>query len=88
MCIRDRGKVVIGTRGASFEQLITDGYNGWLIERDNPSSLLEKMDQAMRMTEEEKVLFGERAKKRLKQMSPEEFYKKIMDVYVGAMEGQ
>ncbi|RJW35690.1 glycosyltransferase [Lachnospiraceae bacterium TF09-5] len=82
------GKVVIGTRGASFEQLITDGYNGWLIERDNPSSLLEKMDQAMRMTEEEKVLFGERAKKRLKQMSPEEFYKKIMDVYVGAMEGQ
>ena len=55
------GKIVVGTRGASFEQLIQDGYNGWLAEIDNPVSLLEKIDRAMGMTKEKKALFGERA---------------------------
>nr|WP_308624408.1 glycosyltransferase family 4 protein [uncultured Eisenbergiella sp.] len=81
------GKIVIGTRGASFEQLITDGCNGWLIERDNPDSLLEKIVQAMQMTEEEKILFGERAKNRLEKMKPEAFYRNIMAVYEKAMKG-
>ena len=81
------GKVVIGTQGASFEQLIIDGYSGWLIERDNPESLLRKIGQAMNMTDEEKKLFGERAKKRLEKMSPEEFYKNIMRVYNRVTEG-
>lgn len=79
-------KVVIGTRGASFEQLITDGYNGWLIERDDPESLLDKIALAMEMSEEEKILFGERAKERLEKMAPEEFYKNIMAVYKRAIE--
>ncbi len=75
------GKIVVGTRGASFEQLIQDGYNGWLAEIDNPVSLLEKIDRAMGMTKEKKALFGERAKKRLESMNPQEFYKNIINVY-------
>ncbi len=75
------GKIVVGTRGASFEQLIQDGYNGWLAEIDNPVSLLEKIERAMGMTKEKKALFGERARKRLESMNPKEFYKNIINVY-------
>ena len=81
-------KIVIGTDGASFEQLITDGYNGWLCERDNPESLMNKITLAMNMTATEKQLLGERAKARLEKMSPNKFYEKIMLVYQQAMEGK
>src|SRR6185503_2715013 len=37
------GKVVIGTSGTSFEELITDGVNGFLVPRDDPQALADKM---------------------------------------------
>jgi len=37
------GKVVIGTTGTSFEELITDGVNGFLVPPDHPQALAEKM---------------------------------------------
>ena len=40
------GKVVIGTTGTSFEELITDGVDGFLVPRDNPDALAEKMISA------------------------------------------
>ena len=36
------GGIVIGTRNASFEQLIHNGINGYLIERDNKDELINK----------------------------------------------
>ena len=37
------GKVVIGTNGASFEELITEGVNGFLVEPNNPDALADKL---------------------------------------------
>jgi len=37
------GKVVIGTEGTSFEELITDGVNGFLVQPDDPEALADKM---------------------------------------------
>jgi glycosyltransferase involved in cell wall biosynthesis len=39
------GRIVIGTQETSFEQLITDGENGFLAIPDNSSSLLRKINQ-------------------------------------------
>jgi glycosyltransferase involved in cell wall biosynthesis len=40
------GKVVIGTNGASFDELITNGVNGFLVAPNNPEALAEKMISA------------------------------------------
>ncbi len=40
------GKVVIGTTGTGFEELITDGVSGFLVPRDNPDALAKKMISA------------------------------------------
>lgn len=75
------GKVVIGTNGASFEQLLTDGYNGFLCERDNPESLMKCIDKVMNMSEEEKEIFGKRAQERVSEMAPEKIYNQLNSVY-------
>ena len=37
------GKVVIGTCGTSFDEIITEGKNGFLVEKNNPKALSEKL---------------------------------------------
>lgn len=75
------GKIVIGTEGASFEQLIQNGYNGWLIQRDDADDLFRKIECVINMNDDEKELFGERAQKRLEQMQPQVFYTKMLEIY-------
>ena len=80
------GKIVIGTDGASFEQLIEDGKSGYLCERDNPKSLLGCMEKLMNMTEEQKRAMGMKAKLRTEQMSDEKIYKQLINVYQNVIE--
>lgn len=80
------GKIVIGTNGASFEQLIEDGESGFLCERDNPQSLLECMNKLMSMTEDEKRLMGLKAKSRTEEMSDEKIYGQLIKAYQSVME--
>lgn len=75
------GKIVVGTKGASFEQLISDGENGYLCERDNPESLYACMNKVMEMTEEQRQKMGMRAKKRTEEMSGEKIYAQLMNLY-------
>lgn len=75
------GKIVIGTNGASFEQLIDDGISGFLCERDDPDNLLSIMIKLMNMTEEEKLVMGERAKERTRQMSDDKIYRQLISIY-------
>ena len=37
------GKVVIGTNGASFDELITNGVNGFLVDPNSPDALADKL---------------------------------------------
>jgi Glycosyltransferase len=82
------GKVVIGTYGASFEQLIKHKENGLLIKRDSPKTLVKAVDYLMKMTEEEKGEMEEKAKERVCQMSPDRIYRQLITFYEEVIEGK
>lgn len=65
------GKIVIGTRGASYEQLITDGQNGFLMNRGSVSDLYYCVCRAMGLSKEEKECMGKLAQKRIEKLKPE-----------------
>lgn len=75
------GKIVIGTDGATFEQLIEDRVSGFLCERDNPASYMQAIREAMAMSDEEKETMIAKAKERIKLLSPDVIYKKYYDYY-------
>ncbi len=74
-------KVVIGTDGASFEQLIDDGKSGLLCMPGDSESLLDKMNQAAAMKEEQKAEMGKRAKERIDKLAPEFAVKELERFY-------
>lgn len=75
------GKVVVGTDGASFEQLITDGNNGLLCKPNNSQDLLLKMNQAALMSNEEKQQMGTLAQKRIDRLRPEVAVQNLVRYY-------
>ena len=75
------GRIVIGTNGASFEQLIDDGVSGFLCERDNPLSYLQAVNTALNMCEEEKQKMSEKAIERIKKLEPDAVYEKYLRYY-------
>lgn len=74
-------RVVIGTDGASFEQLITHGQNGLLCQIGSSEDLLEKMRIAVSMTEEEKKQMGRLAKRRIGKLRPEYAVQRLVRLY-------
>lgn len=79
------GQIVIGTNGASFEQLIQDGYNGFLIERENSVQLYQKMIQVIKMSNDEKTIIRQRARESVVRLNPDVIYEKIMKIYQKAI---
>lgn len=75
------GKIVISTYKSGISQLIKDGYNGFLIEQNNPQKLADKIKEVLELSEEEKKRISENAIKRIQRMSPENFYKYMMIYY-------
>ncbi len=74
-------RVVIGTDGASFEQLIRHGENGLLCEIGSSQDLLEKMQMVVDMSEREKTEMGKRAKRRIDRLQPEYVVRKLLNLY-------
>lgn len=75
------GKVVVGTDGASFEQLIVDGKNGLLCKPNDPQGLLKKMNEAVIMSNEQKEQMGALAKKRIHKLQPNIAVGKLLKYY-------
>lgn len=75
------GKVVLGTDGASFEQLIVGGKNGLLCKPNNSLSLLTKMNEAAAMSSIQKQNMGELAQKRIERLYPQIAVRKLLDYY-------
>lgn len=65
------GKVVIGTRGTSFEEIIEDGKTGLLIEPGNKKELVQAIERLWNMSPQERETIGNNAKKRVSILSPE-----------------
>lgn len=73
------GKVVIGTDGASFDELITDGANGFLVPPNNPAALAEKLISAW--TAPNLAALSEAAKQRMQEFAPEKTVASLLRYY-------
>ncbi len=65
------GKVVVGTSGASFEQLIRDGENGLLCRPGDPGQLLQALEKVLAMNPAARAEMGRRAEERIAELKPE-----------------
>jgi glycosyltransferase involved in cell wall biosynthesis len=72
-CLEAMGlrKVVVGTSGASFDQLIRDGENGLLCRPGDPGHLLQTLEKVLSMTPAAREEMGRRAKERIAELKPE-----------------
>lgn len=80
------GRIVIGTYGASFEQLITNKENGLLIRRDSVRSLLGAIEYLLKMSEQDKRCMEEKAALAVDRLNPQRVYEELMKVYKYAIE--
>lgn len=76
-----QGKIVIGTYGASFEQLIKNKQNGLLIQRDSVNALIKAIEYLMGLSEQEYEEMGRRAKKTVTRLLPENIYEQVIRYY-------
>jgi glycosyltransferase involved in cell wall biosynthesis len=73
------GRVVIGTEGTSFEELITDGVNGFLVPPGNPEALADKMIAAW--TNERVAEMSSAAKEKAMEFAPEKTIPSLLNYY-------
>jgi len=73
------GKVVIGTEGTSFEELIIDGVNGFLVPPGNPEALADKMIAAW--TNERVAEMSAAAKEKAMEFAPEKTIPSLLNYY-------
>lgn len=80
------GKLVIGTYGASFEQLIHDHENGILVEQDNLVALKSAIIDAIHMPSDDRQKMGKCAIARTKDLSGDIIADKTIEFYRKAVE--
>jgi glycosyltransferase involved in cell wall biosynthesis len=74
-------KVIIGTEGTSFDQLLTDGVSGFLCEPGNSGSLLNKMEIVSELSEMRRNQIGESAYQRVLMLRPEKAVRQLVSFY-------
>ncbi len=74
-------KIVVGTDGASFEQLIQDGVNGFLCKIGDSRDLLCKVEKAVSLPQDTKRQMEVRAHKRIERLKPERVVKQLLKFY-------
>lgn len=75
------GKVVIGTFGASFEQLIENGNSGFLVERENEKELIDMIQYVYGLSDKERNEIGKKAQIRIEAMRPEKIVAQLLQLY-------
>jgi len=80
------GRIVIGTKGTSFEEFIEHDVSGILIEPNNSKALSKAMERVWKMTDEERDNIGQAAQKRMAQLSSEitskhleQYFRKVLE---------
>jgi glycosyltransferase involved in cell wall biosynthesis len=74
-------RVIVGTWGTSFEQLLEDGKSGFLCRPDDPASLSEAIRKAMALSGEESRRMGEKAWERVQGLRPEIAVRRLLSFY-------
>jgi glycosyltransferase involved in cell wall biosynthesis len=75
------GRIVVGTRGTSFEELIEDGVSGFLCLPDSRDSLLAATRRIWDLSQEERERISEMARVRVARLSPERVVPKLIAFY-------
>lgn len=73
------GKVVIGTTGTSFDELISEGVTGFLVPPDNPQALAEKIISSWMHPKLEEI--GAAARQRILEFSPDRTVETLLNYY-------
>jgi len=79
------GRVVVGTRGTSFEQLLTDGTTGFLCDPDSPASLLAVTEKVLQLSADERMEIGRNAQTRILELRPEKVVRQLLGFYSEVM---
>lgn len=79
------GKVVIGTEGASFDELITDGLNGFLVPRNDVEALADKMISVWVHPDLQGISGA--AKQRMLEFAPEKTINSLLNYYSNVLAG-
>jgi glycosyltransferase involved in cell wall biosynthesis len=74
-------KIVIGTKGNGFDQLIIDGENGIIIEVDDHSALLSKINFLLNLDPTKKEKMEQKAVERINGLDPDIVLNQLMDLY-------
>ena len=80
------GRVVIGTKGTSFEELITDGVNGFLVEPNNPKALARKLIAAW--VDPKLNAMAAAAKQTMNDFAPEKTVASLLSYYFAVLNGK
>jgi glycosyltransferase involved in cell wall biosynthesis len=80
------GRVVIGTTGTSFDELITDGVNGFLVEPNNPEALAHKLIAAW--VDPKLDAMAAAAKQTMNDFAPEKTVALLLSYYFAVLNGK
>ena len=78
------GRVVVGTRGNGFEQMIRDGVSGFLCDPGDAKDLQRTVDKALALSPEARAAMGAAAAERIAQLTPENVVAQVLDEYLAA----
>ena len=74
-------KIVVGTRGTSFEQLICDGSSGFLCGIDDPAGLLAAVERVVGLSPPQREEVGEKAYRRTLDLAPDKIVGQLERLY-------
>lgn len=74
------GKTVIGSE-PFFNQIITDGVNGFLCKAKDPDSIYKKVCEVLNLSSEQKENIEKNALKRINECAPEDKTKELVEYY-------
>jgi glycosyltransferase involved in cell wall biosynthesis len=77
-------KIVIGTTGSSFEELIKDGESGFLCPPDSPEELLSTVRKIIALPVSERIRIGKNAARRIEELHPEVTGRKLVEYLTSA----
>ena len=75
------GQIVVGTDGATYEQLITDGKSGFLAKPGDSQTLKTAIEKALALSQEDRYIMGKSAIRRIEQLCPEKTVRKLFAYY-------
>jgi len=73
------GKPVLGTIGCSFDEIIEDGKNGFLVNPGNPTELAQKIVEVWNRKDLDEI--GRNAARKIEELAPDKVVPQLIDYY-------